>query len=237
MYGWRGRIGVIIPSSNTTMEAEFWKMAPEGISIHVSRVYLSTVDIDSLIALSREVSRASRELSSADVDIIVFGCTSGSLIGGVEWEKRLRDEIEKSSGVKSVTTAQAVVEALRTLNAREIAVATPYIDEINEREKIFLENHGFKVLRIKGLGIVKNTEIGRIPPWTAYRLGVEVSESLDIDALFISCTNFRTIEIIEMLESRLGVPVISSNTASMWLALRSIGVRDKIPYGRLLREY
>ncbi|MEM3831723.1 MAG: aspartate/glutamate racemase family protein [Sulfolobales archaeon] len=137
----------------------------------------------------------------------------------------------------SITTAQAVIEALKTLGAREIVVATPYIEEINERERRFLEDQGFRVLRIKGLGIRKNTEIGRLPPWTAYRLALEAIRDLRADALFISCTNFRTIEIIEALESRLGIPVISSNTASMWLALRSIGVKDRIPYGRLLREY
>jgi len=239
VYGWRARIGLIVPSSNTTMEPEFWRMAPEGVSVHTSRVRLSEVTPEALRLMASEAVRAAEELATADVNVIVYGCTSGSLLEGVEWEERLRREIRERAGVEAITTAQAVVEALRALGIRRVAVATPYIDEINSRERSFLERSGFTVVRIRGLGIVRNTDIGRQPPWVAYRLAKEVAREAgrSADGVFISCTNFRTIEVIELLESELQLPVVSSNTASMWLALRTLGIRDRLSYGRLLREH
>jgi len=239
MYGWRARIGLIVPSSNTTMEPEFWRMAPKGVSIHASRVGLSEVTPEALRLMASEATRAAEELATAEVSIVVYGCTSGSLLEGVRWEERLRREIREKAGVEAITTAQAVVEALRTLGVKRLAVATPYIEEVNSRERMFLESSGFTVVRIRGLGIVRNTEIGRQAPWVSYRLAKDVAKEAGptVDGVFISCTNFRTIEVIELLERELEVPVISSNTASMWLALRTIGIRDKLNYGRLLREH
>ncbi len=239
MYGWRARIGLIIPSSNTTMEPEFWKMAPEGVSIHTSRVRLVEVTPEALKLMAAEAARAAEELATAEVDVVVYGCTSGSLLDGIEWEERLRREIRERAGVEAITTAQAVVEALKALGVRRVAVATPYVDEINAKEKAFLERSGFTVVRIKGLGIVRNTDIGRQPPWVAYRLAKEVAREAgpSVDGVFISCTNFRTIEVIEPLEAELQLPVVSSNTASMRLALRTLGIRDRLGYGRLLREH
>lgn len=107
---------------------------------------------------------------------------------------------------------------------------------MNEREKEFLEANGIEVLRIKGLGIVKNTEIGRQEPWVAYKLALEVYTP-EADGLFISCTNFRTIEIIDKLEVELGVPVVTSNQATMWYALKTMKVKEKYDmYGTLLKE-
>lgn len=238
MYGWRGRIGLIVPSSNTTMEPEFWRMIPEGVSVHTSRVKLSEVTPDALRRMASEAVRAAEELATAEVSTIVYGCTSGSLVEGVEWEEGLRKEIKDRVGVEVVTTAQAVVKALKSLGLRKIAVATPYTEEVNAREKAFLESSGFTVVNIRGLNIVKNVEIGRQPPWVAYRLAKEVAREAgsSIDGIFISCTNFRTAEIIEVLEEELQQPVISSNTTSLWLALRTIGIKDKLHYGLIFKR-
>ncbi len=236
MYGWRARIGLIVPSSNTTMESEFWRLSPQGITIHTARIRLVEVTPDALREMAGSALRAAEDLATAEVDIIVYGCTTGSLLEGIEWENKLRESIEKHTGIKTITTAQAVVEALRKLGAKKIVVATPYIEELNQREKRFLEDNGFEVLRIKGLDIIKNTDIGRQPPWVAYRLAKEVFHR-DADAVFISCTNFRTIEIIAPLEQDLGKPVISSNTASFWLALRTLNLGTVIRgYGKLLEQ-
>ena len=115
-----------------------------------------------------------------------------------------------------------------------MCVATPYVDEINELERRFLEQNGIEVLKIKGLGIVRNTEVGMKDPSVAYELAKEVYVP-ETHGLFISCTNFRTLEIIDKLERELGVPVISSNTATFWAMIRETGIRKRIEgYGRLL---
>jgi len=236
LYGWRARIGLIVPSSNTTMEPEFSKIMPEGVSVHTARLKLVNVNAESLRKMAERSVEAAEDLATAEVDLIVYGCTTGSLLEGSRWEEELRLRIEKATGITVITTAQAVVKSLKALGARKVSVATPYIEELNEREKRFLEENGFKVIKIKGLGIVRNTEIGKQPPWVAYRLALEVARDSDADVLFISCTNFRTLEVINYLEETLQIPVISSNTSSAWLALRTLGIRDSINYGKLLRE-
>ncbi|MCD6503739.1 MAG: aspartate/glutamate racemase family protein [Euryarchaeota archaeon] len=237
MYGWRGRIGIIIPSSNTTMEPEFWIMAPEGVSVHSSRIALREVTEEELMRMHDHVRDSSRLLSDAKVDVIVFGCTSGSFIGGLGYDTKITQEIEESTGIPAVSTSTAVLDALRTINARKIGLATPYIDEVTLKEKEFLEANGFKVVKYKGLGIKENTKIGSLGPEEAYRIAKEVYTQ-DVDAVFISCTNFRTIEVIDALEEDLKIPIITSNQASMWAALRKIGIRERYSmFGRLLKEF
>ncbi|MCS7116940.1 MAG: aspartate/glutamate racemase family protein [Nitrososphaerota archaeon] len=234
MYGWRGRIGLLIPSSNTTMESEFWKVVPDGVSIHTARMRLIEASAEALKEMAKEALKAAEDLATANVNLILYGCTTGSLIEGIRWEQELSESIRLRTGVKAITTAFAVIEALKALSIKNVAVATPYIEELNEKEKVFLEECGFKVVRMKGLNILKNTEIGMQPSWVSYKLARDVYTH-DVDGIFISCTNFRTLDILEKLESDLNKPVVSSNSASIWLALKELGVREQIKgYGKLL---
>ncbi len=237
MYGWRGRIGLIVPSSNTTMEMELHSALPEGVSLHTSRMPLRNVNEEELVKMSALAVESARLLRDANVDIILYGCTSGSFIGGKDFEKELEGKIEDAVNIPVVTTSTAVIEALKILDARDILVITPYTDEINLREKDFLEVNDFEVLDIRGLGIEENTKIGRLEPYEAYRLA-KATFIDEADAIFISCTNFRTFEIIEMLEDDLGIPVVTSNQASLWLTLRELDIMEKIPgLGRLFTEF
>jgi len=237
MYGWRGRIGLMVPSSNTTMEPEFYRLAPKGLSIHTARMHLVEATPEELMEMERYSEEAARELMDADVNILVYGCTTGSLIGGLGFDLKLTGKLESLSGLPVVTTARAVIEALERLKASSIVVATPYIDSLNIKEKEFLEGNGFKILKIKGLNIRRNTDIGRQNPTVAYRLVKEVFIQ-EAEAVFISCTNFRTIEVIDILERDLKKPVVTSNQATMWATLRKLGISESIDgYGKLLKEY
>ncbi len=236
MYGWRGRIGLIVPSSNTTMEEEFRRSLPEGISLHVARVRLRKVNVEELRRMENYIEDASDRLSDAGVDLIVYGCTTGSLVGGIGYDLNLISKIEDRTGISAIATATAVVEALKHVGASSISLATPYIDEVNEKEKKFLEDSGFKVLALEGLGLEDNLDIGRQYPEIAYRLGKRAFRP-ESDALFISCTNFRTFEILEHLEADLKKPVISSNSATLWLALKKLGIRESILGLGSLLEY
>jgi maleate isomerase len=187
--------------------------------------------------MERYSEEAARELMDADVNILVYGCTTGSLIGGLGFDLKLAGKLESLSGLPVVTTARAVIEALERLKVSNIVVATPYIDSLNIKEKEFLEGNGFKILKIKGLNIRRNTDIGRQDPTVAYRLVKEVFIQ-EAEAVFISCTNFRTIEVIDALEKDLKKPVVTSNQATMWATLRKLGISESIDgYGKLLKEY
>ncbi|MCX8191981.1 MAG: hypothetical protein N3F06_04155, partial [Nitrososphaerales archaeon] len=113
MYGWRGRIGLLIPSSNTTMESEFWKVVPDGVSIHTARMRLIEASAEALKEMAKEALKAAEDLATANVNLILYGCTTGSLIEGIRWEQELSESIRLRTGVKAITTAFAVIEALK----------------------------------------------------------------------------------------------------------------------------
>ena len=233
-YGSRCRIGLLVPSSNTTMESEFYRMAPDGVSVHTARMRLVDAVAEALIEMAEDAGRAASLLATAEADVIVYGCTTGSLVGGVEWEERLAQRIESETGVKTITTIRAVIDALKALEVGRVAVATPYTDDLNLLEREFLESQGFTVTAIRGLGIVRNLDIGRTDGAVVESLVREVAGGAD--AVFISCTNLPTIDLIEPLEAELGRPVVTSNQASMWGALRACGLDGVKGYGLLLRS-
>jgi len=216
------------------MEPEFYRMASEGISIHTARMRLEETTPETLIKMAEDAERAATLLATAEVDVIVYGCTTGSLVGGVEWEENLAQRIERETGVPTITTIRAVVDALKTLEIGRVAVATPYTYVLNQLEREFLESQGIKVADIKGLSIVTNVEIGRTNGAVVERLVREVAGGAD--AVFISCTNLPTIDLIEPLETELGLPVVTSNQASMWAVLRSCGLKGVKGYGMLLES-
>ncbi len=233
MYGWRLRIGLIVPSSNTTMEPEFYQNLPTGVSLHTVRIPIVNAVPEELSKMPEDLGGRAEILKTADVDVIVFGCTSGSFLMGKGYDRDLEKRIEEVAGVPAVTTSHAVVEALKTKGLKKLAIATPYLDEINEKEATFLSDYGFTVEIIKGLNIVAGLDIGNCHPSEAYQLGLEVvRKKPQVDGLFISCTNFRTFEIIESLSLDIGKPVITSNQASLWMALKTGGISSPLPWLR-----
>jgi maleate isomerase len=169
-----------------------------------------------------------------EVDVIVFACTTGSLVHGLGWDRELIARIERASGRPATTTTTAVLEALRAVGATSLAIATPYIDELNRIERAFFTESGFRVVEIAGLGCATDAEIGRLDPEDAVALAERV-DTPAADAVFISCTNFHCLPVLDSLERHLGKPVVTSNQAGAWAALRRIGIEDaKAGYGRLL---
>lgn len=230
-------MGLIVPSSNTVMETEFHSMLPRGFTLHTARMRIKSVTIEGLTEMEKDVENEAIKLSDADVDVIGYGCTSGSLFKGLGHDRELEEKIERVSGKPAVATAGAVVKALKALGIKKVAVATPYITEINDLEERFLAGNGFEVVDLKGLHLSNNLEIGRIPARKAYELIGKLKHE-EADGIFISCTNFPTIKFIKKLEDRLKKPVISSNTATFWAMLRKINVPLKIKgYGKLLEEH
>jgi len=227
------RFGLIIPSSNTTMEVEFWKMALGFASVHAARMRLQKITVDDLEEMEGQMLEAAVSLADAGVDIIGYGCTSGSLFKGKDQDREIERKITEKTGIPAVATARAVVEALNELQIASVCVATPYIEEINNLEKSFLEQNGIEVLRIQGLNIVQNTDVGKKDPSVVFELAKEVYVP-ETQGIFLSCTNFRTLEVIEKLEKELGVPIISSNTATFWAVMKKMGIKRRLDgYGKL----
>ncbi|MEW6376952.1 MAG: maleate cis-trans isomerase [Thermodesulfobacteriota bacterium] len=222
------------------------KLCPDGVVTYSTRIPFEPT-IQGLRSMKNHVQRASLELSSEGIcQIIAFCCTVGSMIGEVgseNSEKEIIDLMEKSANIPAITTTTAVKASLDALSVKRIAIATPYNKEINQYEKQGLERRGYYITKIMGYHEhvspkeLRNEMIGRLFPDIAYEMGFKVN-GIENEAIFISCTNFRAIEIIQKLEEETGKPVISSNQAMIWYALRKLGIKDSIHgFGRLLERY
>ena len=216
-----GRLGLVVPSSNTTAEVEFDRYTPEAVSIHTARMALESVTVDELDAMSDGAGRAAELLGHAEVDVVAYACTTGSLLHGPGFDAELEETLSAAANAPAVATARSVVRALETLDAHTIAVATPYTADLDERERDFLTAAGFEVVAIDGRGIEANVEIGALGPDDAHEQVIELSETVDrVDAVFISCTNYRSLDAVAALETELDLPVITSNGATLWDACR-----------------
>ncbi|MGH2615097.1 MAG: maleate cis-trans isomerase family protein [Thermomicrobiales bacterium] len=240
MYGARGRIGLITLATDTSALPEYTWLMPDGVAVYPAPIVLPRGEVTPAALAEMlegdQLERAAELLVWTGVDIIVFACTTGSLVHGVGWDRELIGRIERASGRPATTTTTAVLDALRVVGASTLAVATPYIDALNAIERRFLEASGFRVAGIAGLQCATDAEIGRLEPADAVALA-EAVDTPRADAVFISCTNFHCLAAVEPLKRRLGKPVVTSNLAGAWAALRQIGVDDASPghgHGQLL---
>lgn len=218
MIGWRARFGVIIPSVNTTTEPEFYRCLPEGITAHFTRMEFKEATPEYFERMIEDVPAGARMLSHAAVDAIVFACTSGSLYGGPGYDRKIAAKIRERADVPASTTSTAVIEAFGALGIKRIAVATPYEDWVNDREREFFEGNGIEVLGIKGLGM-KGLDVCEVHPETLYRFA-KAQDRKGAQAIFLSCMGLRTLEILPVLERDLGKPVLSSNQVTLWMLHR-----------------
>jgi maleate cis-trans isomerase len=239
MYGWRARIGRISPSPETAGAEEWRRSLPEGVCLVETRTLIHDVTTEGLAEMIRQVERAALELASARVDVILQAGTAAAFFRGLGHDADLIRRITAATKIQATTTLTAVVDALRALRIERPAIATPYIPEMDAMLAEVLKQSGFTVAALKGLGIRRSIDMGDLGPEAAYRLGREaVRAAGNADGVLISCGNFRTFEIIEPLERDSGLPVVTSNQAGLWRALRLAGIADRIGgLGRLLREH
>jgi len=232
-YGWRGKVGIVMPQTGSAPEHEYHKYQPDGVTIYTPRILFEKVDPKGLEEMSRRVMDGAKLLGTAGLDIIVFPCTTGSLIKGYGYDQQLIEEMKQASGVKkATTTSTAVVRALKAVGAKKIIVTTPYSAEVDAIEKKFLEDNGFEVLDIKGLGFTDPLCMPKVTPDQMYNL-TKTTDVPEADAVFVSCTGIGIIDSIPMLEQDLGKPVITSNQATWWATLRELGIRDNLGLGQL----
>lgn len=242
MYGWRARLGVLVPSGNIVTEPEFNLAVPQGVTCHYHRFVFTgggkTETVLSDIKRAAEyIADAAALMTHTDPSVIAMTGTAVSFIEGYGYDRMLIDRMrEKNGNLPTTTTTTSVIDALSSLGVKRVSVAMPYIEEVARALVKFVEGSGFEVMNAKWLD-KKGFEISLITPETLHQLAEDVDEP-ESEALFISCTSLHTFGIIDELERRLKKPVITSNQATLWNMLRLAGINDKIHgYGRLLAEY
>ena len=162
----------------------------------------------------------------------MFHCTAVSTFAP-ELAGDIRDRIQSASGIRCFTTADAILEALRRLNAKTVSLLTPYIDDVHAREVAFLEANGFAVKGGANLGINTNSEMAGLSPERILDWA-ERQVDRSADACLISCTAIKSAPVIAQLEKLSGLPVLTSNQSMAWHLLRSSGIATKLEhYGRL----
>lgn len=233
MNTWERKLGLIVPSWNVVNEYEFQQVLIPAISVHSMRIKITADDEENFTWMATQVPAAAKLLAQAKVQAICYGCLAGGFIKGPGHDQEIIRDIEAAAGVPGVAAAAAVVEAMRAMGIERVSVAGPYEDWLNAKLAEYLKAFGIEVLAMKGLGTSVH---GSFTPEQNSELASQVDRP-DAQAIFISCSNFRTLEIIELLERKLGKPVLTSNMCSLWKTLRVLGDRRCLPgAGRLFRD-
>ena len=234
MYGSRGSIGHVCPSIPLDMILnEVSRMLPEDVmmvysSLHVQQ--LRQEDFDRALSLLDE---AVGHMVDGEADCIVVG--GGPVVTAIGSDEGVVERTKEISHVPSISTTGAMLAGLDSFGAKKIAIATPYAEERNVALKRYLEQRGYDVVGVKGLGIARAAEIARLPFERPYELAVEVArEAPEAEAMYIPCARFPVVRSIEAIEAEVGIPVVTSTQAMVWWGLRTIDAGDAVPgHGKL----
>jgi maleate isomerase len=167
-YGWRLRLGMLLPSSNPVGEPEVAAMLPPGISLHTTRLKLAGSSPEELLAMTAKVEEGAALLADAGVDLIGFNCTAVSTFDE-KMAENIRTRISAASGVPAISTADGILAGFQAIGVRRVVLLTPYIDAVNEREIAFLARHDIEVLSHCGLGLSEGQGMASIEPGEWYR--------------------------------------------------------------------
>lgn len=233
--GARASVGLIVLASDQTIEYEFRRILDlAGVALYESRIFNDTdITPENLAAMGPRIAAATDViLPGVALDVVGFGCTSASMVLGAE---TVRDRIhEARPGVGWSNPMVAAFAAFSALDVRRVALLTPYVDEINNAMRAHIEENGFRVTVMGSFNEGDDSRAARISPDSVRAAALELGRSSHVDAVFVSCTSLRLVDVVTELEGALGKSVTSSNHALAWHCLRLAGIDDALPqYGRL----
>ncbi len=225
--------GVLIPSTNTTVEIEYNRLLPPSLQAHVGRLLSSGAGPFSP-SLDADIDHQSRLLGTARVAVVSLAQTSASLFAD-DYDATVTQRMSKGAGVPAITSAQAIGEAVKALGARRIALVSPYSQPVLERARHYYQTkYGLEVLALEGFAASNSYMIGKLGPENARDAFARIDRP-EIEVLVVPGGNFPTMAFVPDWEREFGRPVITTNQAALWAMLRIMGVHEKLPeLGRLL---
>lgn len=236
MFGYRARIGYISPSVIELNAYDFYRIVPDGVGLIGVACMVGGWKEEAYKEALAQVDSCANELARRFCDFVIHGGAPLVLSQGKGFETKLVERLETMTGVPCTTSIVAAMEAFRDLSASRLAVVDPYPPELNEKMASYLKEWGFEVASLVSLG-TSFTESSVASVGDIYRAAKRaVAEAGDATAVFIPCSNFPVVDVIEDIETDLGLPVISNITSQLYVAFKAIGMREKIAgYGRLMR--
>ena len=233
-YGKNGKIGLINVGPNSVPVIEFYRMIPPGVVVNESKIHEGPQIAEDADELGKRAIKAAKLLAEGKPNVIAFTCTASAMSVGPEADyEQIKDMEEVSEGIPCTTTTTGAFNAFKFMGWKKICLAGPYMQEIMDRFIGVLTARGYEVLCSKTLGLKYLDDLKNTPFQKAYDVAMEAFTP-GADGIFIPCTTFRSIDVIEKIEKETGVPVITSNQVSLWECLRVIGNDDLVEdYGKL----
>ena len=216
------KIGLIALASDYMIEKDFIKIIKDKkVDLFVNRIEcFNPLTKENLIKMSEKVTEVTKDiLPNEKIDCVAYGCTSGTIAAGYE---AIEKKIKNAKPEAIVTTpSTASIKALKKLNIKKIAIFTPYSKKLNDEVLDFFKNENFEIKANSYFNIESDIDIGKVDPNYLY----EVLSKMDLkeaEALFVSCTALPALSIIDKLEKKLNITVLSSNQTLIWDTLNSI---------------
>ena len=226
--------GVLIPSTNTTVEIEC-RLLPPAYQAHVGRL-MSSGGGSFSPSRDEDIDHQSRLLGTARVEMLILAQTSASLFAD-DYDDVVTKRMSAGAGVPAITSAQAIGRAVRALGARRVAIVSPYSDQVNERAAHYFQTkHGLETVALEGFRATDAYAIGQLGPQHAREAFVRIDRP-EIEVFVVPGGNFPTMASVAAWEQEFGKPVVTTNQASMWAMLRAFESADRLRgFGRLLAE-
>ncbi len=242
--GFRKRIGIVVPSTNTTVQPECEALRPRGVTNHTARSTIKERPLNTeqaffehMAAMRDGTAVAIDQIMTAGLDHLIMGIALETFWGGVAVAAKLQDELSQRAGVGISMGSTAAVAALKAFGAKKIAVLTPHQPRGDDMVRLYLSEAGFDIVRLLGLKCVSPRAIAQVPA-ADIRNALKGLDGPDVDALLQVGTALPTVAIAAEAERSLGKPVLAINAVTYWDALRRCGIDDRVSgYGRILEEF
>jgi arylmalonate decarboxylase len=230
------RIGLIVPPATGEVPFEGPALYGSRIDFHARGLGLGSVTPAGYDQVIESVVGHARALAAQGMRAISLMGTSLSFYRGAAFTRELREHMREATGLPCTTMSHAVLDGLAATGVRRVAVATSYIDDVNQRLVVFLREQGLEVAAVEGLGISGVHAMGEVKSDTLVDLCLRVHAAApDSEGILLSCGGLRTLDVTLEVERRLGVPLISSSPAGLWDVVRLGGLDPRSPgHGRLL---
>jgi arylmalonate decarboxylase len=231
-------LGLIFPPANLPVPPEAHLMYPNGVRFLATGVGLERMTPAGYDKVVDRIVPAAQKLAAEGANAIDVMGTSLTFYKGAAFNQQLQESITKATGLPSTTMSTAIVEGLKAVGGHNVAVATAYNDEVNSRLHAFLDESGFHVLAIKGLGIERFQDRAPVTHDELLAFSVGVWQTAPrADAIVVSCGALKTLDLLVPLEHRSKVPVVSSMPHALWAGVRLLGLSGRSPgYGTLLAK-